>query len=116
MSTEPGKDPNRVAAGLKAAVHNPRVSEEAKESATQRLHKMGEDVEPAEEETGTTRRRGSRSPRRQRHPEESSAQTMEGKAESRVMGGYKATLKNPRASEEAKEHAEEVLEQHHVAH
>ena len=50
---EPGKDPNRVAAGLKAAVHNPRVSEEAKESATQRLHKMGEDVEPAEEETGT---------------------------------------------------------------
>lgn len=32
---------------------------------------------------------------RQRHPEESSAQTtMEGKAESRVMGGYKATLKS----------------------
>jgi hypothetical protein len=33
---------------------------------------------------------------RQRHPEESSAQTMEGKAESRVMGGYKATLKSKR--------------------
>jgi len=48
-----------------------------------------------------------------RHAEE---QMMEGKTESRVMGGYKATLKNPRVSPEAKEHAEEVLEQHHVPH
>jgi len=28
----------------------------------------------------------------------------------RVLGGYKATLKNPNVSEEAKEHAREVLE------
>lgn len=30
----------------------------------------------------------------------------------RVLGGYKATLKNPNVSEEAKEHAREVLEEH----
>lgn len=35
------KDQTRVAAGLKAAVHNPNVSEEAKEAATERLHEMG---------------------------------------------------------------------------
>ncbi|KAJ8084207.1 hypothetical protein AAF712_001065 [Marasmius tenuissimus] len=29
-----------------------------------------------------------------------------------VLGGYKATLKNDNASEEAKEHAREVLEEH----
>ncbi|KAK1223799.1 hypothetical protein PQX77_013323 [Marasmius sp. AFHP31] len=29
-----------------------------------------------------------------------------------VLGGYKATLKNDNASEEAKQHAREVLEEH----
>ncbi|KAL0575993.1 hypothetical protein V5O48_005993 [Marasmius crinis-equi] len=29
-----------------------------------------------------------------------------------VLGGYKATLKNDNASEEAKDHAREVLEEH----
>jgi len=29
----------------------------------------------------------------------------------RVPGGYKATLKNPNVSDEAKEHAEKVLEE-----
>lgn len=32
--------------------------------------------------------------------------------EHRRLGGYKATLKNPRASQEAKEHAKEVLKDH----
>lgn len=39
------KDPIRVAAGLKAAIHNPNVSEEAKSSANERLHEMGTDSE-----------------------------------------------------------------------
>ncbi|KAH6902013.1 hypothetical protein BKA70DRAFT_1229461 [Coprinopsis sp. MPI-PUGE-AT-0042] len=30
--------------------------------------------------------------------------------EGRVLGGYKATVNNPRVSDEAKEHAQEVLE------
>lgn len=74
------KDPSHVAAGLKAAVHNPHVSEGAKESALERLHDMGEDVEPPQETSmltlaslggtfylltdasGRTRRKASRSP------------------------------------------------------
>ncbi|RXW23116.1 hypothetical protein EST38_g2745 [Candolleomyces aberdarensis] len=31
--------------------------------------------------------------------------------ESRVIGGYKATLKNPRVSDEAKAHAQDVLQE-----
>lgn len=41
FSTE-HKNPERVAAGLKAAIHNPNVSEEAKERASERLEHMGE--------------------------------------------------------------------------
>ena len=37
MSTIDGKDPTRYQAGLKATWHNPNVSEEAKESARERL-------------------------------------------------------------------------------
>lgn len=39
------KNPERVAAGLKATVHNPSVSEEAKIRARERLNEMGVDVE-----------------------------------------------------------------------
>ena len=35
------KDPSRVAAGLKASLHNPHVSDEAKRSAQERLKSMG---------------------------------------------------------------------------
>ncbi|KAI6026342.1 hypothetical protein PISMIDRAFT_690488 [Pisolithus microcarpus 441] len=83
------KDTTRVIAGLKAAVHNPNVSEEAKGHAIERLREMGQSVDVAPQET----------------PEKSSDQ-QEG---SRVLGGYKATLSNPYTSEEAKKHAEEVL-------
>lgn len=41
MSSLDGKDPTRVAAGLKAAMHNPNVSAEAKDSAAQRLEEIG---------------------------------------------------------------------------
>ena len=56
----------RVAAGLKAAIHNPNVSEEAKERAADRLESMGTSAEE-------TSRSGPHDP-------------------SRVRGGYKATL------------------------
>lgn len=49
------KDETRVAAGLKAAVHNPHVSEEAKERSAERLHDMGTDPE---ETSRSTRRSG----------------------------------------------------------
>lgn len=62
------KDPVRVAAGLKASIHNPNVSEEAKERAVDKLEHMGA-------ERGTT-------------ASESNEDT------NRVLGGYKATLKS----------------------
>lgn len=40
MSSLDGKDPTRVAAGLKAAMHNPNVSAEAKDNAAQRLQEI----------------------------------------------------------------------------
>ncbi|KAM6501070.1 Conidiation protein 6 domain containing protein [Amanita muscaria] len=111
-----GKNPSRIAAGLKAAVHNPRVSEEAKESATERLQQMGAEAETTQETATQTERASPTGTSQRRHSTGSEAQMTEGKSESRVMGGYKAALKNPRVSEEAKEHAEEILEQHHVHH
>ncbi|KAI0790704.1 Conidiation protein 6-domain-containing protein [Abortiporus biennis] len=83
------KDPSRVAAGLKATIHNPNVSSEAKERAEQKLGEMGE-TQPT---TGSTRRMSTSSDH-----------------DNRVLGGYKATLTSERTSEQAKAHAREVLE------
>ncbi|RXW17667.1 hypothetical protein EST38_g8194 [Candolleomyces aberdarensis] len=84
MSTQ--KDQGNVVRGLKAAINNPRVSEEAKQRDIERLQEMGEyEVEaPAQEDS---------------------------EHNNRVLGGYKATLSNPRTSEAAKEHAQQVLEE-----
>ncbi|KAL1700266.1 Conidiation protein 6-domain-containing protein [Schizophyllum commune] len=89
-----GKNPGRVAAGLKASIHNPNVSDEAKQSATERLHDMGADVDDA--------------------PSVQHA-AASGKNEDNVIRGYKATLHNPRVGDEAKERAQEYLEEHDAA-
>ncbi|KAL5356239.1 hypothetical protein BJX96DRAFT_104543 [Aspergillus floccosus] len=39
---EHGKDPHRVISGLKAAMHNPNVSERGRQHAGERLSEMGE--------------------------------------------------------------------------
>ncbi|KAF8896595.1 hypothetical protein BD779DRAFT_1668356 [Infundibulicybe gibba] len=78
------KDPARVAAGLKAAIHNPNVSEEAKDRAAQRLEEM--DVPTADPQPTAV-------PPENKH----------------VLAGYKATLHNENTSEEAKAHAREIL-------
>ncbi|GLB39819.1 putative conidiation protein 6 [Lyophyllum shimeji] len=96
-----GKNPERVMAGLKATIRNPNVSEEAKESAVERLREMGGEIPPmSESQIGRTGRRRSRSRSEARSP---SVET------NRVLGGYKATLHNPNTSEEAKRHAREIL-------
>ena len=59
------KDTTRVAAGLRAAIHNPNVSEEAKERAADRLDNLGE---------------------------RSGGIAQGGADTNRVLGGYKATL------------------------
>ncbi|THH17875.1 hypothetical protein EW146_g3031 [Bondarzewia mesenterica] len=84
------KDPSRVAAGLKATLHNPNVSQEAKMQAEQRLEQMG----ALEHE-----------PHHGRHAESET----EHQHDNRVLGGYKATLNNESTSEEAKAHAREIL-------
>ncbi|EIN11451.1 hypothetical protein PUNSTDRAFT_98561 [Punctularia strigosozonata HHB-11173 SS5] len=88
------KNPERVAAGLKAAIHNPRVTEEAKDRAAQELEDMGYE---APQELSSRASVGGNDDGLDEHTH-------------RVLGGFKASLKNPNVSEEAKEHAADVLE------
>ena len=67
----------RVAAGLKAAIHNPNVSEEARERAQERLEQFG-----AASETGDNGTYAA------------GATDANGHEVNRVLGGYKATLKS----------------------
>lgn len=88
------KNPERVAAGLKATLHNPTVSAEAKSRAQARLKEMGVDLESktssqkAKEESKTT---DEAQPHDLRHEE---AHGYEASEEHRILGGYKATLKS----------------------
>jgi len=84
---------NRVAGGHKAAMHNPNVSAEAKEHSRQIVEEIqGPDAVPDDYSTEPSRR------------------DTGDKEESRVIGGYKAALKNPNVGEEAKERARQILE------
>ncbi|KAH7105158.1 Conidiation protein 6-domain-containing protein [Auriculariales sp. MPI-PUGE-AT-0066] len=99
-----------VVGGHKANLKNPNTSDESKEHSRQVLDEM--DSGEADD-SGTY------------NPQEKSAQTGRtrggeteiddsGKETNRVLGGYKAALKNPHIGEEAKEHAREVLEDNGV--
>ncbi|KAF8266119.1 hypothetical protein EI94DRAFT_1733817 [Lactarius quietus] len=84
---------NRVAGGHKAAIHNPKVSAEAKEHSRQVVEEMqGPGAVHGDHSTETSRR------------------DTDGKEESRVIGGYKSALKNPNVGEKAKERAQQILE------
>ncbi|KAI9059103.1 hypothetical protein FKP32DRAFT_1157184 [Trametes sanguinea] len=85
---------NRVAGGLKATLHNPKVSQEAKDRAAERLEEMGGDVPAASSCASSS----------------TSAPKGFDQHKNNVLGGYKATLHNPRTSEDAKRHAREILE------
>ncbi|KAH9174003.1 Conidiation protein 6-domain-containing protein [Lactarius sanguifluus] len=83
---------NRVVGGHKAAMHNPNVSAEAKEHSRQVAEGVqGSDAVQDDYSTKPSLATGD-------------------KEESRVIGGYKAALKNPNVSEEAKERAQQILE------
>ncbi|KAF8909667.1 hypothetical protein CPB84DRAFT_1765151 [Gymnopilus junonius] len=110
------KNPERVIAGLKASIHNPTVSTEAKNHARARLHEMG--VDPDEVTTHEHAASG-HSEKGKVVMEESHHRTRgehhhaeDETEEHRMLGGYKATLKNPHTSKEAKEHAKKVLAEH----
>ncbi|KAH9486270.1 UPF0654 protein C22G7.11c [Psilocybe cubensis] len=143
------KNQDYVTRGLKAAIHNDNVSDEAKKNAAQRLKNMGSEV-PSDFSSGGGRSGGtnfddsrSLNPNQERgyksvlsrdntsneakdharamlagdepgytdHDAEGDAVDVEtsGKETNRVLGGYKATLKNPNVSDQAKQHAEDVL-------
>ncbi|KAF7305221.1 hypothetical protein MKEN_01237300 [Mycena kentingensis (nom. inval.)] len=90
------KDPVRVAAGLKGTLARDNVSDEAKARAEERLNEMGYSAED----------RASDSTRDAPANEDAAS-----KHEHHVAGGYKATLKNPNVSEEAKQNAREKLDE-----
>lgn len=82
-STSSGADPSDVARGLKGALHNPNVSEEAKRADKQKLREL----------------------------EKSGALDSEAAHLKNVERGHKANLSNPNTSQEAKEHSKEVLKE-----
>ncbi|CAE6438298.1 hypothetical protein ACGC1H_007002 [Rhizoctonia solani] len=84
---------NHVLGGYKATLSNPNTSDEAKAHAEEVLANAGVEVNnnSSDNTKGT------------------SASTHRDEHENRVLGGHKATLSNPNTSNEAKEHAQEVL-------
>ncbi|KAG2001559.1 hypothetical protein CC2G_006696 [Coprinopsis cinerea AmutBmut pab1-1] len=114
MPTE--KDPGNVARGLKAAINNPRVSEQAKR-ARQRAPSRHGRVRPwrGEHQHRSQGQRSSGSGGKDLEDEdveyEEEEESSGGADRTRVMAGYKATLKNPNVSQRAKDHAAEILEQ-----
>ncbi|EAU84080.1 hypothetical protein CC1G_06942 [Coprinopsis cinerea okayama7 len=132
MSNYDQKDPGNVARGLKAAINNPNVSEEAKQRDIQKLQEMGYDApggnsgssnDAGDHDGLSTRQRAGYkatlkndnvSEEAKQHAREVLGQesgNSGGTQNTRVLAGYKATLSNPRTSEAAKQHAAEVLEE-----
>ncbi|KAI0342983.1 hypothetical protein BDW22DRAFT_1428436 [Trametopsis cervina] len=79
----------RVIGGHKANLSNPRNSEESKEHSRQVIDELESDPSVQSQRDATY---GGE------------------KNEGNVIGGHKATLKNPNVSEEAKEHSRSILE------
>ncbi|KAF8651510.1 hypothetical protein AX16_004706 [Volvariella volvacea WC 439] len=145
MTSEHEKDPERVAAGLKAAMHNPHVSQSAKEHARAQLQELEERVgrsftshQPAKGSSsaaGTHGRhtRSSGDSELQPQTSETSAPEEKEKDEGHRLAGYKAVLHStlsslggrriitpayldPNTSESAKQNARQVLESHGVSY
>ncbi|KAG9220405.1 hypothetical protein CCMSSC00406_0006670 [Pleurotus cornucopiae] len=122
-SMDTDKNPGNVAGGLKAAIHNPNVSEEAKSHAAERLHEMGVDDQsgsmsasnPTGYSDGESITRHDVDYAREileavGYSVEQPSGTTEDEHQTRVLAGYKAALSNPRVSKEAKRHAQEYLD------
>jgi len=111
MANVEQKNPERVAAGLKATLHNPTVSAEAKSRAQARLKEMGVD---ADIKTPSYKKESKTTEDAPQHDlrHEENVHGYEMPEDNRILGGYKATLKNPNVSQEAKEHAKEMLKEH----
>ncbi|WVW84546.1 hypothetical protein I302_106580 [Kwoniella bestiolae CBS 10118] len=119
---------HRQLGGYKAALHNPNTSPEAKAHAARILTEAGVDL--SNDPTAPTAFKPTPGVDGHHdvhyghaHPHDGHAHKHadreEMKHEHHVLGGYKATINNPNTSEQAKEHAREILKEgteheHHV--
>ncbi|KAJ8453581.1 hypothetical protein ONZ45_g19658 [Pleurotus djamor] len=117
------KNAANVIGGLKAAMHNPNVSDEAKQHAAERLEEMGASVEGTTTSTASGYSSGEYITKEDinyareileaaGYHVERSAETTEAEHQTRVLAGYKAAMHNPNVSKEAKEHARQYLKEH----
>lgn len=108
------KNPGRVAAGLKATIHNPNVFEEAKVRARQRLAELEEHAGEVGPSTGPSNDLDIVEYGSEDFDEiDSVEQSLKHReaTEHHILGGYRAAINNPKVSVEAKEHARKVLEE-----
>ncbi|KAK1925353.1 hypothetical protein DB88DRAFT_483668 [Papiliotrema laurentii] len=113
---------NRTLGGYKATLHNPNTSEGAKHHAAELLQAHGETL--SQQDAAHLKHAGpeGHSHHGVQHHVSHHADGWKdapvadkgegGEHDHRVLGGFKATLSNPNSSEEAKEHAAEVLVEH----
>ncbi|KAL0639178.1 hypothetical protein Q9L58_001864 [Maublancomyces gigas] len=101
------KNTGNVIGGHKANLHNPNTSAESKVRSMQILEEIGADPKSKGHGTHSSAHSGTHSGA---HSGSVSVDT-EGKNPENVARGYKAALSNPNVSEEAKERAEQKLEQ-----
>ncbi|KAF5316399.1 hypothetical protein D9619_006894 [Psilocybe cf. subviscida] len=122
------KDETRVAAGLKATLKNPRVSDEAKERAAERLerfeqghgttdmpHAQGDDnildsSGPVAADSIPIEKRPGLEDDETYLPDILEDEDTADRREHREAGGYKAALRNDRTSSAAKHRAQEQLD------
>ncbi|KAL0948976.1 hypothetical protein HGRIS_009076 [Hohenbuehelia grisea] len=135
MSGNVGKNPKQVAGGFKATIHNSNARNEAKQHAAEKLHEMDVDVLTNDDEyildkfeigddedddedddfvdedddEGQIMNSAPMGLNASGHSHGKTVHTSKTKNRTNVLGGYKATLKNPNAGEKAKHHAEEIL-------
>ncbi|WWC88787.1 uncharacterized protein L201_003700 [Kwoniella dendrophila CBS 6074] len=106
---------HRQLGGYKATLHNPNTSPEAKAHAVEVLKEHGIDVnedaltkKPLDGQTHNGQGHNGETHSNNVHSHSDGSQA---EHEHRVMGGYKAALHNPNVSDEAKQHAQEVLKE-----
>ncbi|CAD6574705.1 MAG: hypothetical protein TREMPRED_001206 [Tremellales sp. Tagirdzhanova-0007] len=117
MSTN--EQENRVLGGLKATLHNPNTSTEAKDHAAEVFVAHGVEVDKSDlpssgEGHAHDREHDHEHDHQTRHSTKATDEKgqEEGRHEIKVLSGYKAALANAATSQMGKKHAAEVLKEH----
>ncbi|KAJ8517399.1 hypothetical protein ONZ45_g5406 [Pleurotus djamor] len=118
MSGIEGKNPNNVAGGYKATISNPNTSEAAKDHARDKLAELQPEVDPNADYVDDGGEDLDDEELFLADDDLSGGNAVQGKhvraggnkkRHGNVVGGHKATLKNPNVGEKAKKHSEDVL-------